>query len=121
MKSIIFSLALGFLSITSFAQVDKSLSPMPDSNQPLLTVEASCGECNYDMPGNSCDVAIKMDGKTYYVDGVGIMDYGFPHNKGGFCVAVHKAEVQGKVVNGRFKATYFKLLGVEKGKAKNHR
>lgn len=38
-----------------------------------------------------------------------IMDYGHPQC-GGFCLAVRRAEVQGEVVNGRFKASYFKLL-----------
>lgn len=100
------------------AQVTKNLAPEPDPNKPLLTVETSCGECNFDLPGNGCDVAVRLpqeDGSTkaYYVDGVGISEYGHPHAENGFCVAVRKAEVQGEVVDGRFKATYFNMLPVE--------
>ena len=33
-----------------------------------------------------------------------------PQAEDGFCNAVRKAEVQGEIVNDRFKVTYFKLL-----------
>ena len=51
-----------------------------------------------------------IDGKAYFVDGTKIDDHGDAHAEDGFCEAIRKAEVQGKVVDGRFKATYFKLL-----------
>lgn len=100
------------------AQAAHHLAQAPDLNKPLLTVETSCGECNYGLPGESCDVAVRLpqeDGttKAYYVDGVSISEYGHPHAENGFCVALRKAEVQGEVVDGRFKASYFLLLPVE--------
>jgi len=99
-----------FLSAPAFSQVASKLAQTPNPNEKLYTVEATCGECNYGMEGDDCDLAIKFKGKTYFVDGVSITEYGHPHDKGGFCVAIRKAEVQGTVENGRFKATYFKLL-----------
>src|SRR4051812_12900013 len=73
-------------------------------------VEASCGECQFKMTGKGCDLAVRIDGKSYFVDGTSIHDHGDAHAADGFCSAVRKAEVSGEIVNGRFKATAFKLL-----------
>ncbi|MCO5259115.1 MAG: DUF6370 family protein [Crocinitomicaceae bacterium] len=110
-----FVLVIGLLLTTmSFGQVAKSGASKPDPTKELLTVDATCGECNFGMEGDACDLAVKINGNTYYVDGIPVTEYGHPHNKGGFCVAMRKAEVQGEIVNGRFKASYFKLLKEEK-------
>lgn len=111
-------LAAAAFPLIGFAQVAHNLAPTPDPNKPLLTVETSCGECNFKLPGDGCDVAVRLpqeDGtsKAYFVDGVGISEYGHPHAENGFCMVLRKAEVQGEVVDGRFKASYFKLLPVE--------
>ncbi len=118
MKTITLITAFMFLSFFNYAQVASKLSSVPDKNKKVFTVEASCGECNFELPGKDCDLAVRIDGKAYFVDGLNIQEYGHPHNKNGFCVAVRKAEVQGEVVDGRFKATYFKLLDVEDSKTK---
>ncbi len=110
MKSLLFILFFSAFSVIGLAQVNKNLASKPDPNKQLLSVDVSCGECNFGMSGNSCDVAIFLNGKKYFVDGVGINDYGHPHAKDGFCMAVHKAEIQGEIVKDRFKATYFKRL-----------
>lgn len=110
MKTIFLSSLFLILSFGGFAQVSKNGAAKPDANKKVVLVEASCGECNFGMQGKSCELAIRMNGKVYFVDGATIQDFGSPHDKGGFCVAVRKAEVQGEVVNGRFKASYFKLL-----------
>ncbi len=112
-----------FLPLAGFAQPAHNLAATPDPKKPLLTVETSCGECNYGLPGYNCDVAVRLpqeDGssKAYYVDGVSIGEFGHPHDKNGFCVALREAEVQGKLVDGRFEATYFKLLPLEPAKPK---
>ncbi len=113
----LFSLAAVLLApILSVAQPASKLLAKPDPNKPLTVVETSCGECKFDLPGRSCDVAVRLPDGSYYVDGVGIKEYGHPHDANGFCVAVRKAEVQGQVVDGRFKATYFNLLPVDSGK-----
>jgi len=118
MKTLYFALVAMLISSAGFAQVAGSLSAKPDPARKLMVVDASCGECNFGMEGDNCDLAITLNGTHYFVDGVGIKDYGGPHDKGGFCVAVRRAEVQGEVVNGRFKASYFKLLDEQTGKEK---
>lgn len=118
MKTITLMTAFIFLSFLNYAQVASKLSSVPDKNKKVLTVEASCGECNFELPGKDCDLAVRIDGKAYFVDGVNIQEYGHPHNKNGFCVAVRQAEVQGEVVNERFKATYFKLIDNDGNKSK---
>jgi hypothetical protein len=119
MKILYATLVSLFFSMTVSAQVASTLNAQPDPSKKLYVVEATCGECNYGMEGNDCDLAITFNGNHYYVDGVGIYEYGHPHKEGGFCVATRKAEVQGEVVNGRFKASYFKLLPNKKKGKKN--
>lgn len=77
-------------------------------------VEVSCGECNFGMKGKSCDLAVRIDGKTYFVDGTKIDDHGNAHAKDGFCEVIRKAEVTGEIVNNRFQAITFILLPEEK-------
>ncbi len=74
-------------------------------------VEASCGQCNFGLKSQKgCDLAVRIDGKAYFVDGTGIDDHGDAHNPDGFCMAVRKAKVKGEIQGDRFKASYFKLL-----------
>lgn len=73
-------------------------------------VEASCGQCQFGMKAKGCDLAIRIDGKSYFVDGTAIDQHGDAHAADGFCSAVRKAEVVGEIVDNRFKATSFKLL-----------
>jgi len=42
-----------------------------------------------------------------------IDSHGDAHAKDGFCNSIRKAEVQGEIINDRFKVTYFKLLKAE--------
>jgi len=108
MKLIITLIITGLFSVQANAQ-HKSLRSTPDPSKKILQVEASCGECQFKMKGKSCDLAVRFDGKSYFVDGTSIDDHGDAHGVDGFCEAVRKAEVQGEIVNNRFKATYFKL------------
>lgn len=109
-------LAVLLLPYWGFGQVAGNLLAEPDPGQDLFVVETSCGECNFRLRGEGCDVAVRLPEGSFYVDGVGISEYGHPHDANGFCVAVRKAEVQGKVVDGRYKASYFKLLPVDSNK-----
>jgi len=73
-------------------------------------VEVACGECQFTMPGKGCDLAVRMEGQCYFVDGVGIDDHGDAHAHDGLCNAVRQARVSGEVREGRFVATAFDLL-----------
>ena len=80
-------------------------------------VEASCGECQFGMPGNGCDLAVRIDGKSYYVDGSSIDDHGDAHDESGMCNCIRKARVTGEIKGDRFAATSFELLPFDKEQA----
>ncbi|GAA4301809.1 DUF6370 family protein [Nibribacter koreensis] len=81
-----------------------------DKTKPVQTVEAACGQCMLGLKGTGCDLAVRIDGKAYFVDGSDIDQHGDAHATNGFCNAIRKAEAQGQVVDNRFKATYLKLV-----------
>ena len=102
MKKLLY-LAILFTATLASAQ-DKKEEPKPQ------IVEASCGQCQFGMEGHGCELAVRIDGKSYFVDGSSIDSHGDAHANDGFCTAIRKAEVVGKVVDNRFKVTSFKLL-----------
>ena len=77
-------------------------------------VELSCGQCNFGMAGDGCTLAVRIDGKGYYVEGSGIDDHGDAHADDGICNCVRKAKVVGEIVDGKFKAESIKLLEMAK-------
>ena len=92
------------------------LSNAQDKKEPIKSqiVEVSCGECQFGLEGKGCDLAVRIDGKSYFVDGTKIDDHGDAHAKDGFCEAIRKAEVTGKIVTNRFQVTSFTLLPEQK-------
>ncbi|MEO6611355.1 MAG: DUF6370 family protein [Chitinophagaceae bacterium] len=116
MKIVIAIFCCSLFVITAGAQT----SSRPDPAKKVQVVEASCGECQFHLPGKGCELAIRINGKAYFVDGTSIDDHGDAHAKDGFCEAIRKAEVQGEIVDNRFKATYFRMLKpVKKEEKKN--
>ncbi|HEV7334042.1 MAG TPA: DUF6370 family protein [Flavisolibacter sp.] len=107
-KALLFSLSLLFSTLL-FAQKKESKTE-PDPAKKLYEVEASCGQCKLGLKGAGCTLAVRMDGKAYFVEGTSIDEHGDAHADEGFCNAIRKAKVQGEVVDGKFKATYFQLL-----------
>jgi hypothetical protein len=99
MKKILIILCFLALSCTEKKEISK-------------VVDASCGQCQFGLTSQKgCDLAVKIDGKAYFVDGTNIDDHGDAHNQNdGFCEVVRKAKVTGEVVDGRFVATSFKLV-----------
>lgn len=110
MKSLSILLIALIATTNVFSQAKPKKTDTPDPTKPIQTVEVSCGECQFKLKGKSCDLAVRIDGKAYFVDGTDIDDHGDAHGKEGFCNAIRKAEVQGTVEKGRFVVTYFKLL-----------
>lgn len=106
MKKILILVIL-FIAQVSIAQQKKT---------PVKTqiVEASCGQCQFGMEGHGCELAVRIDGKSYFVDGTSIDSHGDAHANDGFCAAIRKAAVIGEIKNNRFVITDFKLLPEEK-------
>ena len=117
------TLFLGLISLVfvamAFGQKTDSKVATPDSTKKTQVVETACGECQFKLAGKGCNLAVKVDGKAYFVDGTDIDSHGDAHAKDGFCNAVRKAEVQGELVNNRYKVTYFKLVKEEPKKELN--
>lgn len=103
----IFFIAFVVMNTTLFAQEKKELKPQ--------IVEASCGQCQFGMTEKTgCDLAVRIDGKSYFVEGTKIDEHGDAHAHDGFCSAIRKAEVVGEVKNNKFVVSRFKLLPLEK-------
>lgn len=109
MKLIVNLLFVFFFTLTTTGQTKPDLSK-PDPTKKIQVAEVSCGECKFHLKGKSCDLAVRINGKAYFIDGANIDSFGDAHAKDGFCKAIRKAEVQGEVVSNRYKVTYIKLL-----------
>lgn len=112
MKTILSLLLASFIAIPAMSQdTGKSKTSTPDPKKKIETVEASCGQCNFAMKDKrGCDLAVRINGKAYFIEGTKIDDHGDSHAEDGFCAAIRKAEVQGEVKDNKYKVTYFKLL-----------
>ncbi|SDE31149.1 DUF6370 family protein [Pedobacter soli] len=112
MKNLFLAIFIGLFSLNANAQTapKKAVAAKVITKQ---TVDIACGECQFKMKGKDCELAVKIDGKSYFVDGKNIDDFGDAHGEHGFCNAVSKAEVTGEIVNNRFKAKEIKLLPVK--------
>ena len=75
-------------------------------------VELSCGQCQFGLTSEKgCDLAARIDGKTYFVDGADIDDFGDAHDEEiGFCEVIRTAELEGEIIDGRFKVSNVKML-----------
>jgi hypothetical protein len=109
MKKIIYCCLFIFALIgKSFAQDSTALKL--DPTKKVWIVEAACGQCQFNMAGKGCTLAVKIKGKSYFVEKAHIDAFGDAHDTEGFCNAIRKAKVQGKIVDDKFVATYFELL-----------
>ena len=106
-RRLAFTLAL--LVLTVGCQPDTTSGSLAVAQRGVV-VEAACGQCQFDLDGTGCDLAIRLDGETWFVDGTAIDDHGDAHAADGFCNAIRSARVTGRVENGRFVATEFELL-----------
>ena len=110
MKRMVTIACLCFFVLQTSAQKQNLASAFPDTTKEIQIVESACGQCMFGLAGAGCDLAVRIDGNAYYVDGTDIDSHGDAHGADGFCMVVRMAQVQGAVVNSRFKATYFELL-----------
>ncbi len=114
MRSLFIAAAFTLFATVASAQLQST----PDAKKKVQVVETSCGQCQFGLKTKKgCDLAVRIDGKAYFVEGTTIDEHGDAHASDGFCEAIRKAKVQGKVKDDKFKATYFKLLTPEEAAA----
>ncbi len=94
------------VTVTMLAGCGESSSPLVAHGE----FEAACGECQFEMEGDGCNLAVRIKGQAYFVDGTGIDDHGDAHAADGLCNSIRMARIKGKVVDGRFVAEEFALL-----------
>ena len=112
MKKIILNIFFIAFSTIAFSQDSTTLKINPSKK--VQIVEASCGQCQFKMAGKGCTLAVRINGKSYFVDKADIDGFGDAHADEGFCNAIRKAKVQGEIVNNKFVASYFELLDKKK-------
>lgn len=96
-----------FFGLAGKAATNYSLKNLSDSTQ---IVKTACGECIYGKQGTGCQLAVRIKGKVYFVEGTTIDDHGDAHAKDGFCNMQRKAKVTGQIVGDKFVATSFELI-----------
>lgn len=77
-----------------------------EAKEKPIEAEVSCGQCQFGLTSQKgCDLAVRINGNAYFVDGAHIDDFGDAHDKNtGFCEVVRKGVIGGKVIDNRFKA-----------------
>ncbi len=77
-------------------------------------VEASCGQCMFAMDEKvGCDLAVRINQKSYFVRGAAIDDFGDAHAEDGFCNFIRKAKVKGHIEESIFVVSSFELVSVD--------
>lgn len=118
MKKLILTLIIGLSYFAVNAQTTAEKKPEKAVDTKIIknkTAEIACGECKFKMEGKGCDLAIRIDGKSYFVDGKNVDDFGDAHDeKHGFCNVISKATLTGEIVNNRFKAKTITLIPEKK-------
>lgn len=104
-----FSICFALIACAQDAKKEETAT-LPLSDQ---TVEASCGMCMFGMETEGCELAVKIDDKTYIVEG-GEKYQGDAHAEDGICNVIRKAKVSGEVTEGRFVASSFEMLPYKK-------
>lgn len=90
------------------------MSEQAKHSSKTVIVEASCGQCQFGMKDKKgCDLAVRIAGKSYFVEGTKLDAHGDAHAADGFCSTIRKAEVVGEVKDNKFIASSFKLLPLE--------
>ncbi len=110
MKKFFLLILISCISAAAFSQETKKQPLKFDKKKEVHVVDAACGTCMLKMEGKDCKLAITFKGKNYFVAGTDIDDHGDAHDDAGFCNAISKAKVQGKVVDDKFLVTYFELV-----------
>ncbi|MFT6924097.1 MAG: hypothetical protein ACJA1C_003118 [Crocinitomicaceae bacterium] len=102
---------LKIISLSAIVFFIASCATMKNTDNSIEgTYDVSCGMCNFEMTGEDCALAIRIDGKEYYVEGSAIDEHGDAHADDGLCTVVRKAKVKGVIKNGVFVAEMIELI-----------
>ena len=106
----VFLLVCAFVGL-SCKRAEQTQTAAMGSPVSARTVEAGCATCIFNMKGvTGCKLAVKIDGKSYLVEGSRIDDHGDAHASDGLCNASRQAQVTGHVKGDRFVAKKVELL-----------
>jgi hypothetical protein len=78
-------------------------------------VEAGCGRCLFDLEGKDCTLAVRYEGTARFVTGTSIDQHGDAHADDGFCNAIRRAHVTGRIEGENFAVSTFELLPSKDG------
>tara|TARA_A100001011_G_C14292959_1_gene837068 strand:- start:2327 stop:2680 length:354 start_codon:yes stop_codon:yes gene_type:complete len=113
-RLLVLFLTVGFLLVACQPKINTTQQSNRTSEQvESLVAEVSCGQCNFELDGSGCNLAIRLKEVSYFVDGISIDDLGDPHDDNGLCNKIRLAKAQGKVKDDRFFATSIELLPIE--------
>ncbi|MFT6504012.1 MAG: hypothetical protein ACJASQ_004152 [Crocinitomicaceae bacterium] len=102
---------LKIISLSAIVFFIASCATMKNTDNSIEgTYDVSCGMCNFEMTGEDCALAIRIDGKEYYVEGSAIDEHGDAHADDGLCTVVRKAKVKGVIKKGVFVAEMIELI-----------
>ncbi|MEO7445101.1 MAG: DUF6370 family protein [Ferruginibacter sp.] len=109
-----FLVSLILIFVTGFTGKTFAQAPASPAQDSIYTAEAACGQCRFHLAGSGCDLAVKINGKAYFVEGTNIDDHGDAHAADGFCKKIRQATVTGHFSNEKFIASKFALLPEKK-------
>ena len=102
---------LKIISLSAIVFLIASCATMKNTNNSIEEIyDVSCGMCNFEMTGEECALAIRIEGKEYYVEGSAIDEHGDAHADDGLCTVVRKAKVKGVIKKGVFVAEMIELI-----------
>ena len=82
--------------VSEIPQIPDKTEPEKGMNLSIdQVVETACGQCQFRMTEDSgCNLAVRIDGKSYFVDGTNIHEHGDTHADDGFCEVIRSASVK---------------------------
>ena len=102
---------LKIISLSAIVFFIASCATMKNTNNSIEEIyDVSCGMCNFEMTGEDCALAIRIEGKEYYIEGSVIDEHGDAHADDGLCTVVRKAKVKGVIKKGVFVAEMIELI-----------
>ena len=100
-----------FLLLITVSLLTQALQAQKKIKQKI--VEASCAQCKFQVKEpQGCDLAIRVKGKIYFVEGTNLDAHGDAHEEDGFCNAIRQAKVTGTIKGNRIQVSQFNLQPV---------